>query len=269
MVDGNPPWRPAPLLRVSLALHVMAVCSLLIWPGRWPWALAVLLINHLVLMATGLWPRSHWLGENWTQLPQAAAARNEFALTIDDGPDPAVTPQVLTILDRFGASATFFCIGDKAQRHPDLCREIVRRGHAIENHSQRHRHTFSVTGLRGMRLEIQAAQETLTSICGQRPLFFRAPAGLRNPFLDHALHALGLRLASWTVRGFDTRQSDAQRVASKLIRGLRPGAIVLLHDGNAARTALGVPVILDALPVLLEAAAARGLRTVTLRQAFS
>ena len=116
---------------------------------------------------------------------------------------------------------------------------------------------------------MQVSQETLTHICGQRPLFFRAPAGLRNLFLQPALARLGLTLASWSARGFDTRIPDAGRVKDSLLRGLRPGAILLMHDGHAARTAQGDPVILDVLPAVLEAAAAAGLRPVTLRQALS
>ena len=78
-----------------------------------------------------------------------------------------------------------------------------------------------------------------------------------------------LRLASWTVRGFDTRVNDAQRVKQRLLRRLHAGAILLLHDGHAARTPQGVPVILEVLPALLDAAAAAGLRPVTLRQALA
>jgi peptidoglycan/xylan/chitin deacetylase (PgdA/CDA1 family) len=100
-------------------------------------------------------------------------------------------------------------------------------------------------------------------------LFFRAPAGLRNPFLDPALARLGLRLASWSARGFDTRVGDAERVRIKLLRGLRAGAILLLHDGNAARTPAGIPVILEVLPAVLAAARAAGLRLVSLRLALA
>ena len=262
-------WHPTLLIRASLVLHLLALLAVITEPGQWHWALGAVVVNHLLIAGIGLWPRSHWLGPNWTRLPAAATARNEIALTIDDGPDPVVTPQVLDLLDRYAVQATFFCIGEQAARYPDLCREIVRRGHAIENHSQHHRHHFSLMGPRAMTRETQAAQDTLTTITGQRPLFFRAPAGLRNPFLDPVLTRLGLQLASWSARGFDTRIGDAGRVKTKLLRGLRAGAILLLHDGNAARTSNGHPVILDVLPTLLASAAAARLRFVTLRQALS
>lgn len=262
-------WHSTPLIRASLALHLLALGSVMVVPGHWPWALGVVVANHLVIAAAGLWPRSHWLGPNWSRLPAASTARNEIALTIDDGPDPDVTPQVLDLLERYGVQATFFCIGEQAARYPELCREIVRRGHAVENHSLRHRHYFSLTGPHGLARELQAAQDTLTGISGQRPQFFRAPAGLRNPFLAPALDRLGLKLASWSARGFDTRVSDPERVKGSLLRGLRAGAILLLHDGHAARTAGGTPVVLEVLPSVLESAAAAGLRFVTLRHALS
>ena len=266
---ASPRWQPAFLIRATLLLHGLAVIALIAAPAHWRWVLGAVAFNHMLLAAVGLWPRSHWLGPNWTRLPASAAARHEIALTIDDGPDPVVTPQVLDLLDRHAVQATFFCIGEKAARFPELCREIVRRGHAIENHSQHHRHYFSLMGLRGITRELQTAQDTLTSLTGERPLFFRAPAGLRNPFLDPALTRLGLRLASWSSRGFDTRVGDARRIQDQLLPGLQAGAIVLLHDGNAARTLDGQPVILEVIPALLQCAATRGLRWVTLRQALA
>jgi peptidoglycan/xylan/chitin deacetylase (PgdA/CDA1 family) len=212
-----------------------------------------------------MWPRSRLLGPNWTALPVAAAARNEIAITIDDGPDPEVTPKVLDILDRHGARATFFCVGSKAEAHPELCREIVRRGHAVENHSASHAWHFALLGLRGMRREVAAAQQTLQAATGQTPLFFRAPAGIRNPFVDAVLCQNGLQLVSWTRRSFDTREQDPRVALRRLTRGLGRGDILLLHDGGAARTAAGRPVILEVLPALLAAADRAGLKPVTLR----
>jgi peptidoglycan/xylan/chitin deacetylase (PgdA/CDA1 family) len=201
------------------------------------------------------------------RLPPAAAARREVALTIDDGPDPEVTPAVLDLLDAHGARATFFCIAQHAQAHPQLCREIVRRGHSVQNHSHQHRHNFSLLGLRGFGREIEAAQDALSQVTGELPRFFRAPAGLRNPFLAPVLHRLDLQLVSWTRRGFDTVRTDPARVLSRLTRQLAAGDILLLHDHNGARTSAGQPVVLEVLPALLRAFAQGGLRSVTLPDA--
>lgn len=262
-------WRPSALVAASFVLHAAALVVVAVHP---PWckpALAVLVLNHLLLTVCGLVPRSRWLGPNITRLPQAAERRGEVALTIDDGPDPEVTPAVLDLLERHGARATFFCIGERAARHPALCRDIVRRGHAVENHSQHHRHNFSMLGPAGLRRELQQAQHTLAGITGERPAFVRAPAGLRNPLLDPVLPGLGLRLASWTRRGFDTVTGDPDVLLARLLRNLRAGDILLLHDGNAARGPDGQPVILAVLPRLLQAIAAAQFKTVTLKEAHT
>ena len=260
-------WRPTPLIRASLALHLFALLAWIAAPAYWPWIVSMLVANHLFLTALGLWPRSQGLGSNWTTLPQAAAARNEIALTIDDGPDPQVTPQVLDILDQHQVRATFFCVGEKAARYPDLCREIIRRGHTVENHTQHHSHHFALMGMRGFTRELQAAQHTLGTLTGVTPQFFRAPAGLRNPLLQPVLDRLGLQLTSWSVRGFDTCYTDPVRVKNRLLKRLRAGAIVLMHDGNAAHTAQGVPMIIEILPALLAASRSLQLRFVSLREA--
>ncbi len=263
----RPRWTWPPLLRASVALHVVALVLLLAWPSSWPWLLAALVIDHAVITFAGLWPRADWLGANLTRLPPAAAARGEVALTIDDGPDPELTPAVLDLLDAAGARATFFCIAERAERHPALLREIVRRGHEVQNHSLRHRHTFSLLGPRGYAQELVASQAVLTRLSGHAPRFFRAPAGLRNPFLDPQLHRLGLTLASWARRGYDTRERDPHRVLARLTRGLAVGDILLLHDGHAARSADGVPVVLAVLPALLDRLKSQGLKAVTLSEA--
>jgi peptidoglycan/xylan/chitin deacetylase (PgdA/CDA1 family) len=175
---------------------------------------------------------------------------------------------VLEQLEGYEARASFFCIGERVLRYPDLAQEIVRRGHVIENHSQRHRHNFSLLGPGGMNSEVSQAQESIFRVTGSNPQFFRAPAGLRNPFLDPVLARLKLRLASWTRRGFDTVSADADAVLRRLINALQAGDILLLHDGNAARTRRGQAVILEVLPRLLDALTARGLMPVTLRAAL-
>jgi len=261
------PWRPPWLVKASVAWHVGAGVAAAALPIEWPWAVGAVALNHALLTATGLWPRSTWLGPNWVRLPAAAVARSEIAITIDDGPDPEVTPAVLDLLDVHGARATFFCIAEQARAQPALCREITRLGHSVQNHSLRHSHRFSMLGPRGLADEIGRAQQTLADSTGQRPAFFRAPAGLRSPLLAPVLHRLDLQLVSWTRRGYDTVRREPGRVLERLTAGLAAGDILLLHDGHAARTPAGVPVVLEVLPPLLQRFDAAGLRPVTLPRA--
>jgi peptidoglycan-N-acetylglucosamine deacetylase len=261
-------WRPAPLISGSAALHLAAIAAAALRPHAWPWALGAIVADHLLLTAIGLWPRSSLLGSNWTRLPDGEASRGAVAITIDDGPHPDITPRVLDLLDEHGAKVTFFCVGEKVRRYPEIAREIVHRGHAIENHSQRHVHNFSLLGPRGLTDEIGRAQESITAVTGVAPRFFRAPAGLRNPFLDPVLTRLDLQLASWTRRGFDTVSRDPGAVLGKLTRHLGGGDILLLHDGQPGRNPSGQPVILEILPRLLDAVSGAGLRPITLRSAL-
>jgi peptidoglycan/xylan/chitin deacetylase (PgdA/CDA1 family) len=180
-----------------------------------------------------------------------------------------VTPKVLALLDEYGAKATFFCVGTHVEERTELAREIVRRGHAIENHSYRHLNYFSLLGPRALAYEIERAQEVIAGVTGERPHFFRAPAGLRSPLLDPVLTRLGLLLASWTRRGFDAVNSDPESVFRRLATGLAAGDILLLHDGHAARTRAGTPVILEVLPRLLAAFAESRLTPIRLTAALS
>jgi len=258
----------SPILSASAVVHIGAAAAAVIQPSVWPWALGAVVANHGVLTAAGLWPRSRWLGPNWVTLPAASGARGEVAITIDDGPDPAVTPRVLAQLAQFEAAATFFCVGERVRRYPELAREILRQGHVIENHSQRHRHDFSLLGPKRMHREIAEAQDSIANVTGSVPTFFRAPAGLRNPFLQPLLDDLQLRLASWARRGFDTVNGNPDVIYNRLAASLQGGDILLLHDANAARGPAELPVILDVLPRLLDTLRGRQLTPVTLRAAL-
>jgi peptidoglycan-N-acetylglucosamine deacetylase len=257
-------WRPGVVIWLSAALHAGALIALFMWPQQWALILAAVLLNHVVLAAIGIWPRSTLLGANMLRLPQAAVARNEIALTFDDGPDPEVTPRVLDILDAHGAKASFFVIGDKAAAQPGLIRDIVKRGHSIENHSRGHSKAFGFFAWTALRDDIRAAQEIIAGITGERPVFFRSPMGIRNPMLEPVIARLGLRYITWTRRGFDTVSDDPGIVLERLSRKLAAGDILLLHDRKSRSRA----IVLDVLPPLLDRIAAAGLKPVTLRAAL-
>ena len=268
-------WQATALIRWSFGLHglaaVAALALVVLRPAGWLMGLGLiiagLVANHLVLTLTGLWPRSRWLGPNRTDFHGEPAAAGKLVLTIDDGPEPTVTPAVLDVLARHGARASFFLIGARARAHPDLVRRIVAEGHGVENHSFSHDHGFSLRGMGWLARDIDAAQRTLTELAGRAPRFFRAPAGLRSPLLDPVLARAHLRLAAWTRRGFDTRSSDPVRVLERLAgrdgKRLADGDILLLHDGHAARGSDGQAVILAVLEQLLPLCRQRGLAVVS------
>ena len=244
-------WKPSPVLKASAVLHLGAFAGFAVGLPL-PWAAGSVVANHVLLTAAGLWPRSTLLGSNMLRLSQAACEAKQIAITIDDGPNPNVTPAVLDILDATNAKVSFFCIGRLVAEHPNLAKEIIRRGHSIENHSYGHRHYFSMMGMKSLRQEIAKTQEIISQTTGHLPTYFRAPAGLRSPLLDPVLQSLDLKLVSWTRRGFDSVSHDPSKILFKLQNGLAAGDILLLHDGNCALTSNGKPVILSVLPKLLE-----------------
>lgn len=261
------PWHPSPAIKLSFAIHGAAGIAALALPASWPWALGAVVINQAIISGAGMLPRSTLLGPNLNRLPSAAAARGEIALTIDDGPDPEVTPRVLDLLDAAGVRASFFCIGRRARQHPALCREVVARGHRVENHGDSHSWGFATFGIDRLRADIAAAQQSLADITGQAPRYFRPTAGLRNPLLEPVLARLDLQLASWTRRPFDSREGNPETVLHRLAGKLAAGDILLLHDGHAARTPSGEPVILAVLPRLFAAIRERQLTPATLYDA--
>lgn len=247
---GRCAWSPTPAVRASLWVHGATAAAVAASPSLWMEAAALLAANHAVL-ACGMHPRSGMLGPNMVRLPHDLARRGLVGLTFDDGPDPEATPHVLDLLDGAGARATFFLIARQALRHPHLVREIVRRGHAVGNHTYRHPPSFAAWTPGAMAREIGEAQRAIADTCGQEPVFFRPPMGLRNPLLDPVLVRLRLSLASWSRRGYDGVIGQADIVLRRLIRNLGAGDILLLHDGRSARTADGRPVVLDVLPPVL------------------
>lgn len=254
--------------RITTATHLSALAVAAMQPSSWPLALGAVAANHVVLASASLWPRSTLFGSNWSRLPGHAAERRMVNISIDDGPDPTTTPHVLGILDRHGVKATFFCIGKRVLQHRELVREMVARGHEIENHSYSHPNYFSLLGPRHMEEQVIRGRDAIAAVTDCTPLFFRAPAGLRNPFLQPILARHGIQLASWTRRGFDTVAADPQVVLGRLLRGLAAADMLLLHDGNAARDASNSPIIEVVLPKLLEHLRDASLTTTGLRNAL-
>ncbi len=257
-------WRPTRFVVASLALHGVAAAGLLAAPAWWPWLLLAVAVNHAAILGCVMWPHSHALGPILVRLPAEAAARGEVAITFDDGPDPAVTPHVLAMLAAAGATASFFCIGARASRHPELIRGIVQAGHSVENHTMRHPCGFAALTPAAIRREVMGAQAALTALAGQPPCFFRAPMGFRSPLLDPVTAHAGLQVTAWTRRGFDTLPRRSASVVRAMLHGLAAGDVLVLHDGNAGHASDGTPLVLAVLPTVLAALRAQGLRAVSL-----
>lgn len=163
---------------------------------------------------------------------QGDRSQRRVALTFDDGPDPRSTPALLDLLRAEKVPATFFCIGRNVAAHPELAARIASEGHLLGNHTFTHSNATNFFGLARLTDEMTRTQSATRDAAGVSPVYFRPPMGLSNPRMFKAAAALGLKVIGWTARGLDTQIRDPERVARRILRGVRPGAIILLHDGN-------------------------------------
>lgn len=186
------------------------------------------------------------------------------ALTFDDGPDPVHTLAVLDALDRHGAKATFFVIGKKAEEHIDLVKEIVRRGHEVGVHSYAHDRLFSLRSTKRVRADLKRAIGVLEAITGETPDLWRPPVGHTNPTIARVADELDLVTVGWSVGARDGIAAKPDAVKARVVRGLRDGAIVLLHDASERGTHEPAGVL--ALEGILEAIAERNLTVVPIRE---
>ncbi len=192
-----------------------------------------------------------------------ARAERAVALTFDDGPSPEYTPRILARLAKLHVPATFFVIGYLAAEHPSLVRREVRMGMVVGNHSYNHPEVppFDQLPLPLLRDEISLGDEVLTRL-GLRTRLFRPPGGGTSARLVDTAAALGQRVVLWSVDPTDWEPGiTANEIARRVLAGIRPGAIVDLHDGGGDRSAT-----LAALPAIVRGIRARGLRLVALER---
>jgi peptidoglycan/xylan/chitin deacetylase (PgdA/CDA1 family) len=171
-------------------------------------------------------------------------------LSFDDGPSADTTPVVLDVLARDGAPAAFFMVGRHARTLPDLTRAAAGAGHLIGNHTDTHVKLHVRSPARIAR-ELADAHQTLAELTGRAPAAFRAPHGYRNPFVRTAARRLGYSVFGWSFGVWDTARPGAETIRHRVRTRLRPGAIVLLHDGDGydphgdrSQTAAALPGII-------------------------
>ncbi len=234
---SSQPVRRTLAYRLWLVLFFGANLTALVLLGlqHYLWALAVFFLPMPWYTFQMLNASARGLGPAVTHFK---TARREVWLTIDDGPDPESTPKVLDLLDAHGARATFFLIGEKIRRHPELVTEILRRGHTLGNHTQTHPCSwFWLASAKSTGAEIDACADALRVANIESTQWFRSPAGLKNPALQAQLAQRGLDLVLWSARGYDTVWRDPAKVTARIAANLRPGTIILLHE-NGTNTAL-------------------------------
>lgn len=173
-------------------------------------------------------------------------------LTIDDGPDPSTTPALLDLLDRHRVQATFFVIGEKVRRHPELAREIIARGHSLGNHTATHPvATFWCAGPWRTLREIEACSRAIREAAGVDTVWFRAPVGHRNYFTHPFAARGGMRVVGWNRRGLDGVSTKVPEILGRLLDKVADGDVLVTHDST--------PVAVEVLQGVLEGLSERGI----------
>ena len=181
-----------------------------------------------------------------------------IAITFDDGPDPVFTPKVLEVLRRYKITATFFLVGERVHRFPDLLRQIREEGHCIGNHSDSWRRTIQLSAAEFER-DLLRAEQSLGLL--DSPKIFRPAGGMVRADQMRILRKHHYSVVLGSAYAFDPYRPPKKYIKWAIGRGLMPGAIIVLHDSGGDRTHS-----LEALPAIIENAQASGYRFVKLSE---
>ena len=200
-----------------------------------------------VVLAHTFLPRAQGLCDVVTRFK---AEGREVWLTIDDGPDPEDTPAILEALAEHGAKATFFMIGNRAAKHPELVEAVLAAGHTIGSHTHTHPLSdFWMASRRRVERELDDSCAVLNA-AGAAVQLYRSPVGFKNFFLRRALRERQLRCVAWTMRSGDGLGKDPVAIVARVERELRPGAILLMHEGASLAPKVRVEAIRRVLAML-------------------
>jgi peptidoglycan/xylan/chitin deacetylase (PgdA/CDA1 family) len=233
-------------------------------PVQW---LVVLVVAVGVALAAAM---TFWIGANGSRIGWFGAltahgprAGNEVALTFDDGPNAGATLAVSDVLDSYGVKGTFFTVGKALDARPDISRALLADGHLLGNHSYVHDY---LRWLDPGYPELDRTQRAFARDLGVCPTFFRPPHGQHTPLMAWVVHRHNMAMVTWDVSAGDWATRDASLVARRVLAKVRPGSIILLHDGLDGKVGADRSVIVNALPQILDGLRAKGLQAVRLDQ---
>lgn len=227
-------------------------------PLRFPLLILLLFIYSLILI--------YGAASISSQLFLRASCRGDktsgkLAITFDDGPHGQRSLEILDLLQKQSCRASFFIIGNKAERSPEIVVKMKKEGHLVGNHSYSHSSFFPFYRRSRISKELERTNRILEA-AGSGPIrFFRPPFGVTNPNIARGLNTSGLEVAGWSIRSFDTRNQPAEKVVGKIIKRMGGGEVILLHESSDH--------ILEILEQLLPAIKAAGLECVRLDEMFA
>lgn len=227
----------------SISLLLLAIASFFVVIG----------INYFLLIGV-LWFLIVFIGSSFISSNYHVKAycsnrlitEKKIALTFDDGPNE-MTIAVLDVLQRYNAKATFFCIGKNIEKHADILQRTINDGHTIGNHSCSHSPFFDFYNTTEVIAEIEKTNVLIKSVLGKETTLFRPPYGVTNPSIRKALSVTKHKTIGWNIRSLDGIIKNKKFLFDRIIKRIKPGGIVLLHD-----TSMETVVVLEQLLSFLE-----------------
>ncbi|MGB1307264.1 MAG: polysaccharide deacetylase family protein [Oceanihabitans sp.] len=164
--------------------------------------------------------------------------KNQVAITFDDGPNPEFTPQVLTLLNKYNAKATFFCIGKQVEKHPNIIKAILKENHSIGNHTYSHANSYGFYKTKKVISDLQLTNKIIEAQTNLKLKLFRPAFGVTNPRIKRALKATKLKAIGWNKRSLDTTNLNQKTILNRITKNLKKGDVILLHDTSAKSIAV-------------------------------
>ncbi len=198
---------------------------------------------------------------------RAGVEGKAVALTFDDGPSPEWTPQVLDALKQAGVKATFFMIGEYVEKYPEIAKRVVREGHEIGNHTYDH-HVLIYYTMDELEREILAAEGAIKRVAGIKTIYFRPPKAWITAAEKKKIKEMGYKVVLWTLNSKDWVTFDDKYIIRYLMHRVRPGDIILFHDGGGVFSTEGGDrsETVNTIPRLVEKLKDRGYRCVTISE---
>ncbi len=174
--------------------------------------------------------------------------RKQIALTFDDGPHPHLTPQILRILERYHAKATFFMIGKNVVNYPQAAKDVIQAGHEVGNHTFSHEHLANLNPS-SLLQEVGKCEDVLEELCEYRPHLFRPPEGADNVDIRHCIQENDYTMILWSIDTRDWECKNEAEIVHRVLNAIQPGDIVLMHDyiGRSSQTPQALEILLPEL----------------------
>jgi peptidoglycan/xylan/chitin deacetylase (PgdA/CDA1 family) len=242
-------------------LAVAAALAVVVLRAKRATALALILL--VVVVGDAAWvgansPTEAWFG---SLVSHGAKDSGDVAITFDDGPNDSATLAIARILDSYGAKGTFFEVGKAVDARQAVVEALAADGHLLGNHSYRH---DSKGWLDPRYPELARTQRSIQRVIGQCPAFYRPPHGQHTPLLARVVHEHHMTMTGWDVSVGDWKKRAPDVIARMVLREVRPGSVIDLHDGLDGRPTVDRTELVKAMPLILDGLRARGLNPVRL-----